>query len=66
MLIEYILDEKKDFQSLTIKELGKYYSLASQKSKTLLDFKNRARERTVKLQNGDQETNHLYQILYQT
>jgi arginyl-tRNA synthetase len=66
MLIEYILDEQKDFKSLTIKELGKYYSQASQKSKTSIEFKNRSRERTVKLQNGEPETNHLYQILYQT
>jgi arginyl-tRNA synthetase len=66
MLIEYLLDEGKDFDSLTIKELGKYYSLASQKSKKNLEFKERAKERTFKIQSGDLESQTLYQILYQT
>lgn len=69
MLIEYILDQgidRQGFSLLTIKELGKYYSLASQKSKADEEFKKRAKERTFKIQKGDPESQELYQIIYQT
>jgi arginyl-tRNA synthetase len=65
MLIEHLLDlgETRAADALSLGELGVFYKEARTKFDNDDDFKQRARQRVVQLQGGDEETLRLWRLL---
>lgn len=63
LVIEHLIDEGATPTDLNVSDLGGLYTAANAKFKADEDFKDRARQRVVKLQAGDEETLALWRVL---
>ena len=64
MLIEYLVEQgAEQLDTLNIPDLNRMYQQAKQRFDADADFADRARQRVVLLQGGDQHTLHVWQLL---
>ncbi len=65
MLIEHLTDigEAQATEELSLGDLNTFYRAAREKFESSEEFQNRARQRVVALQSGDEETLRLWQLL---